>query len=289
MVIKRANAAIIGVVAVITAAGVGGYIAGRVGRASRDDSSLAELARLRGDLDSVRTASAQQVQELAALRDENRQLKEELLQVSTAASSRNRADKTAPADVDGLGPLRALSDVQKRRLGRVHVAFIDHTGKVGTGFAELFNLTPAERETLQQAMDRARQRLDEAALINAKVSRGDGGSVIIEVPPLTAGADVYDAVMDAFAQTLGPERNTAFSEFGAPWQVEHALNSFGVEQRKITIVPLSPPDERGNRFTIREERKFESGGSAVSTSERVDRAAIIESLGNIGKLIPPDL
>ena len=69
-----------------------------------------------------------------------------------------------------------------------------------------------------------------------------------------AGGAVYDELMKTFAETLGPERNEAYTALGAS-QVERVLGGFGAPQRTFFFQRGQPGTGR-TPYSLREERKL---------------------------------
>ena len=294
MSMTKAKIALAGAVAAVLA--VGGYYVGQERtkaewalRTQAADLQIAELVRQRDENARLNAAGFQQAREFAALREEHQQLVDQVRELTAAGTSRTPASGAAGDETAGdepLSPVRTLADLQKRKLVDARMTFIDRQGKIGDAFAELFHLTADEREVLQQEVERVRQQLDVAALAHAKASQDDAGNLVVEIPPLTGGAELYDQLLDSFAQTLGPDRNALFFDLGTR-QVEEALNSFGAEQRTLTVRRGAAPTEGAANYTVTDSRKTKDG-SRTSTSNPGSRARLAASLGAIAQLLPPE-
>jgi hypothetical protein len=124
---------------------------------------------------------------------------------------------------------------------------------------QLFQVTPAEREQLQRALDDAEAQTTKLAMANATV-KVEADALVATIPPFEGGADIYDGVMDAFARSLGPERNQAFVTLQAS-QLSNALSGFGAERRTVTITRESRPNGE-SQLSIRDERKGTNSNSS---------------------------
>jgi hypothetical protein len=285
MSMTKAKLGAIGAITAVLAAGAGGYVVGQsteransatAGRGS--EMQAEELLKLRGQLAETEATSARLARERVALQDENERLKREPPEATALAQG-------SQTTADGLDQLRMWLDLQKRRLVNGRLTLVENSGKLSAAFIELFKLTPAERDNLQQELDRARQRLDGVLLASATVSRRDADNVVIEIPPMTGGEGLYDRLFDAFAQTLGPERNALFVELGTQ-QVEQAFNQFGAEKRTITLTRTVAEPGGNPAFIVRDERKMTFG--AVTDSSTIERTKLGDTLGAITRLVPAD-
>jgi len=207
------------------------------------------------------------------------------------ARQRRTTSSSAPAANAGAGAislmeqLRVLADLQKRGLLKAQITFVSPTGQLGKSFVDLFELAPTEQAALQQTLDRARAQLAYLQVANAALSRGNKGEYVITVKPFAEGSGVYDQLLDAFGRTLGPDRNAAFLTLGAE-QLEEALGHFGAETKKITIGRNTRPNEQ-DQYQVTDEIKQTYGGS-VGTKPYRDHAALVDQLGELAKLLPPD-
>jgi hypothetical protein len=215
--------------------------------------------------------------DLARMRSENQQLRaenEQLVRVQKeAALEPKRAVATNPA-ATGIEALSVLAELQRTKAGSVRVTMLERNSKLADGFVKLFQITPAERETLQQTLDDARDRTNKLAMANATV-KVEGDALVAKMPPFEGGADVYDAVMDAFARTLGPARNEAFVALQAG-QLSTALSGFGAEQRTVTVSREVRPDGESG-LSVRDERRGPSGGgSSTMQSSMMNMNRLVE-------------
>ena len=188
---------------------------------------------------------------------------------------------------------RALTDLRKHRVRASMVMLMPPRFQLSEDFASLFALTPSERDTLQLALNNARKQIGELAVANASVSRTADGRVVIDVKPFEQGADIYDKLLDVFAQTLGPERNSAFLALGTS-EIESEFHQFGGERRILTLVrnptipnniPPSPP---GASVLAVEDSRQSPNLRGNQTHYFASRWAFDERFGPIAKLVPPD-
>ncbi len=284
----RGTKAKFGAIAGVVAAAAGGYVAGKKSERAdfepvplrRSESQVQELQRLQQKLADRDMRSAELARETAALRAEIERLQRELQEATVHA----QPSETRP---DPLATLRILQDLRNRQLVFANVDFIKRQGELSAAFIELFSLTPDERDTLQQALDQARQQLDGVALVHALVSRPEPGKVVIEIPPTSGGGEIFDRVFDVFARTLGPDRNALFFELGSS-QIERTLNQFGAEQRTITLTREAATIEGAPKIVYQIDDK-RTGTAGFSTSgSLLEREGRDAHLGAIAKLVPAD-
>jgi hypothetical protein len=121
---------------------------------------------------------------------------------------------------------------------------------------------------------------------NAGVSRRADGAVVISVAPLDAGSSIKEGLMEAFAQTLGPDRNEAFVALQGNGlnQLSGALGGFGTQQRTITLSRTTSPDGSRQMISVRDEQRSPTGSmSSMSSAD-----ALPPNLGWAQSLVPPD-
>jgi hypothetical protein len=205
---------------------------------------------------------------------------------SAATASTPPAASVGMSERGTLARLRTLVDLQKRKLLDSHMTFVNPAGRLSESFVELFGPTEQEQATLQQTLDRAREQLTNLQIANATVSRNDKGEYIISVKPFAEGSAVYDQLLDAFSQTLGPDRNAAFLALGAN-QLEQTLGHFGAEAKTITIGRNTSPNGPDNQYQVT-DRAHQNLSSWSSTSNFPDRDAVVKRVGALAKLLPPD-
>jgi RNA polymerase sigma factor (sigma-70 family) len=170
---------------------------------------------------------------------------------------------TAPAggglgtDIDPRARLKILEDLQKRKILNSSMTFIDPTGGLSASFIELFSLTGDEQAALQKAVDEGRRQIGSLMVANATVHSNGDNNVVIDVKPLEGGPAVGDSVMNAFANILGPDRNSSFVALGSK-QLEESLGSFGAVQETISITDnTSTPGPNGaGGYTVEDTRNL---------------------------------
>jgi RNA polymerase sigma factor (sigma-70 family) len=201
---------------------------------------------------------------------------------------------SASAGTRGLSAQwRAMADLQKRGVLNAKMTLVSKTGQLGNDFVDLFGLTPTEQATLQQALDRARVQLANLQLANATLSRNDKGGYVIAVQPFTEGLGIYDQVLDAFSNTLGPDRNAAFLTLEAD-QLEKVLGHFGGEIKTVTIGRNTQPGAK-NQYEATDRSLYrlkdahgETVDDSSNTTDYRDRAAVVDRFGALTQLLPPD-
>jgi hypothetical protein len=221
---------------------------------------------------------------------------------STAASERKSTD-----GMTALQRLDWLSEAQKTGLLQlVRVPFTTRSGKLSPKFAELFALSPAEVDAMQQALNKAHERLDALALANATTHTTPDGKIVIDVKPFDGGGPIYDEMMDKFASLMGKDRNPAFLQLVDTGQLGDELNQFGAEQRTITMTPAGEKNGQPT-YNLLDQHKFAApaastpaiGATATpgvtrrsATSGRTVSAsgltadAMNQQIGALSKLVP---
>jgi hypothetical protein len=154
------------------------------------------------------------------------------------------------------------------KLAVIRLPVVYNNGRLSDGFAELFNLSPKEIESLTRVIESAHDAIGVLAMQNATlVAQGD--SLVVSVKPFMGGADVYDRLMESFKQILGAERYGAMVDLHTD-ELPRAFSEFGAEQRTLTIKrrPGTTSD-----FEIDDMRRRPSG-STSHTSEVSDASTI---------------
>jgi len=187
--------------------------------------------------------------------------------------------------------LQVLVEFQKGKMVRPSLTFFDRQGRLNDSFASLFALTPAERARLEESVHDARQKLAKLEHSNSKVSRDEKGNFVVAVQPFPAeGGKVYDEVMQAFSNVLGPDRNDAFRTIGAE-QFEITLGRFGAAERTYTFgYDLS--ERPGQPYTFQDKVEQRSPGGGLSGNTNNTRFRTYEELearvGPIISILPSD-
>ncbi|HWA08542.1 MAG TPA: hypothetical protein VG838_03660 [Opitutaceae bacterium] len=273
------NLALLGALA---AAGFGGYLLGRSRAPSGDPGSeagpgpAAEVEKLRRENDRLRAEAARAAR----------------LEADTGVAPATTGAVEAPATAGGMGSLerlQTLADLQQRKLANVSLPALGRDGRIQDAFAEVFDLSPAERNALQQAVDQARQQADHAIVATATVSRQADGSVVISVPPSEDAAAVRDNLLAAFAQTLGPERNAAFLALNQGARPGELSDLFGgsTDTRVVTLSHRTPSPGNPSSVSVRDEHRTSNGSTSFGTSV-VDLAHLPDSLSWAAPLVPAD-
>jgi hypothetical protein len=230
----------------------------------------------------VKLAPAIAADEMARLRQENDRLRAEnaaLAKPGTAPTT--KLVKPAPATNAGavvaaatagsnaarLEQIRILAQVQQEKLATVNLPIVGRDGKVTDNFAKMFALTDGERQVLQQAVDQGRRRTDELLASSMTVTQ-EPDKLVFAMKPFEGGAEIYDGLMDSFAQTLGSERNAAFVALQTD-DLGRMFSGFGAEQRTVTLSREQPPDGGEPRIVVQDLRKMPHG-SAMSSTQQTD-------------------
>lgn len=271
-----ANKIILGATGLLAAIGLGAFLGVQFQPAFPPRAAETRAAVGGADLDALRN-----------LRAENLRLNAELARRTDRASS---AVSTAAstAALTAVDQLRVLADLSKRRLltPMVRTFSYKEAGALSPAFAELFALTPPERAALQSAVDRARERMASLELENAAVERATNGDVVITMRPFPqAGGAVYDEMIKAFAETLGPDRQSAFLTLAAK-EVEKSLGWFGTAERALTFSQAATPSGE-TQFNVQAQHKLPTeSGSQSSSFKTFDEMAA--AVGTPARLLPKD-
>ena len=222
---------------------------------------------------------------IARLRAENAQLRA-ALQAPVRPASAAAAPPTVDVKPRGkLDLLRAFTDLKKQNLVMVGGPLVfPHDGKITETFVKLFGLSPQEKATLQESIDAGRRRIEALALANTTAEVGKN-NVVVATKPFEGGAEIYDAVLDAFAQTLGPERNAAFLAMGAD-QLGGAFGQFGAEERSVTVTREISPGDKAPMFIVQDQRKFSGGSWSKGSGQSPDVKNLAETYRVLIPYIP---
>ncbi|MDR1010237.1 MAG: hypothetical protein LBM04_03745 [Opitutaceae bacterium] len=145
-----------------------------------------------------------------------------------------------PAALRGAGARQALNEIKRASIASVNVRFFaTNDGKFSRQFTDFFELSPAEAGTLSDLIQATKAEMWDAAKTQASVSQTGTDGIIIKIPPVAAGPDVYDRVMDGFHAVLGDDRFNDMMLYNGDrlggGQFENLFNQFGGEKRTITI------------------------------------------------------
>jgi hypothetical protein len=229
---------------------------------------------------------------ISNLRTENTRLKGELdlyhargaasNQLTPPVSPRGNVSMASPVEV-----LRRLSEMQSHKMISAKInRFLDPSGKLTEGFVAMLELTPTEQANLQRVIEKARERLAQYERANSTMKRGENGAATIAIKPFPElGGAVFDELMNSIAQTLGPERNAVFRDFGQE-QVETEFSRFGAVQRKITFSASSPDPRRP--FSFREELTTGPEWTSNRAFDFPTLAELKSHVGTVAGLLPDD-
>jgi len=154
-------------------------------------------------------------------------------------------DSSQPAASRETDRRRVLSEIRRNKVASVDVPFFTSSGfQASDGilsqqFIDFFELTPAQAGELSDLVKKAKDEMWNAEKAQAQVSQTDTGGVVIKIPPVTAGLDIYDDLMGGFWTVLGDERYNDMMSYNDTTdqgrQFENLFNEFGVQSRTITI------------------------------------------------------
>lgn len=179
--------------------------------------------------------------------------------------------------------LNLLAAAQREKLATINVPITvsERDVKLSDGFVKLFGISDPERQTLDAALVRARHDMDELATTNVAVKQ-DGDSLSLVMKPFEGGADVYDRLMDVFAQTLGPDRNAAFVALQSE-QLSRTFNGFGAEERTITFTREALAGG-GSTYSVKDDRRSPQSRS-VGTWTMSNPESLVERYPGLGRYV----
>jgi hypothetical protein len=152
------------------------------------------------------------------------------------------ASKATPApvapSVSRTEHLKFLAELGKSKVAVFRTPILDPSGKIAKPFAELFALTSSESNALQVAADKARAAMESYAIAKAQVAQADHLSVVVNIPPLEEGGEVFDNVSSEFQKVLGRDRYDVFMALEGD-EFAKAFGTFGAEQRSLTVREFS--------------------------------------------------
>jgi hypothetical protein len=158
-------------------------------------------------------------------------------------------------------------------LGSVDVFQLDH---LNPSFVDAYGLNPDEIRSLEGAVKAAKDRLAAIAIASAQQvsAPGDAKLVITVAPNPAEGGPVYDKLLGAFSQVMGPERMDAFNQLSAGSFDGSSLDDsqFGLAATKYE---MSPTDQTlaGDKtlYSIVVTRAYPSGNSTSSSTLTLDQ------------------
>lgn len=148
--------------------------------------------------------------------------------------------------------------------------------KVFDGFSQLFDLTEAEAETLNNAVQEIRNQLEQLSTAGRSVSF-ENNAIVVKIDAVGEGQAIHDRLMKVFESTLGPERFTALQSLlkgTTPDTIEQAFQGFGAATRTVTIRHV-PPERSSGGMSFRVDDMTRGGGR---TTFFTDPAVLPENL-----------
>jgi len=199
-------------------------------------------------------------------------------QTQTQAEKVQKSPTTGAAQTTaqrGAEKRRALSEIRRNKVASVDVPFFTSSGfqasdaSISQQFIDFFELTPAQAGELSDLVKKAKEEMWSAAKAQAQVSQTETGGIVIKIPPLASGPDIYDRLMSGFQTVLGDDRYNDMMLYNYETdmgnQFERSFNEFGAEERTVTI-------ERNDdgRYKVTDSRKKSRESSAVSYTATLD-------------------
>ncbi len=108
--------------------------------------------------------------------------------------------------------------------------------QISPEIVSLYGLTPGETAQLEQATQRARQRLDELNRQHAQLDPASNAEkLVVTIPAFPKeGGEIYNELLSSFSTTLGPERYAVFNEVSGD-QLENAFENFGTARTRFEV------------------------------------------------------
>ena len=148
--------------------------------------------------------------------------------------------QTQPASHSPETRRQILSEIRRNKVASVDVQFFARNefhaadGTLSQQFINFFELTPAQAGELSNLVQTTKAEMWNAAKAQAQISQTDSSRVVIKIPPLAAGPDIYDKLMSGFHAVLGDDRFNDMMLYNGR-QFENLFNEFGAENRTVTI------------------------------------------------------
>jgi len=181
---------------------------------------------------------------------------------------------------------RALEEIHRSRRAGVDVYFFAaKDGKVflSQQFINFFNLSPVEAAKLSGLIQASRAELWKAQKAQAQVTPTDTGGIVIRIPALDAGPDIYDKVMNGFLSVLGNDRYQDMMLYNHDQQFEGLFDEFGGEGRMVTFEKV---DADHYKFSDSEMAKFGPINSFSVPSATLDEIRTVIRNPELLDLVP---
>jgi hypothetical protein len=152
-------------------------------------------------------------------------------------------------------------------------------------FIAAFNLSPEDVSKLQEATQKAKERMQDLAAHAAQLQMTKGGDMIVDIPSLAGkGGEVYEQLLGDFKTVLGADK---FSDFNAVAgnSFDHAFDSFGAEQSHYQIVRQT--DRTGN-MSVQVKKTYTLPDGSGTAETTVDAAEVDRKYPLLAKIIPAD-
>jgi len=171
--------------------------------------------------------------------------------------------KDTGKDLSDLEIARFMAELRRREILNA-TSFIGYDGKLGANFRAMFHMNAEEAKKAQEAVNKALRETQEAAAAVAVVKELKNGEVRVDIPPFSAGADIYDELMGSMATILGPERYSVFGGL-APELFGDVMSNFGAEIRTMWLNSNATVSGDGtSSFLVRENRSTSGGQGEMS-------------------------
>jgi hypothetical protein len=161
------------------------------------------------------------------------------------------------SDPNGAKDRRFLATLRDRD---VKFHFLTRRDEIDEEFASMLGLGLGQIASLNSALKKARDRLNDLSAQAASVSTPEEGVLVVRVTPFEGGASVYDDLMNAVQSELGEERGAEFKKvFGD--EFADAFQNFGALQRTLKIARSFPgyEDWKDGGLWMKDERRTASG------------------------------
>lgn len=179
-----------------------------------------------------------------------------------------------------LARLAALTKSGKSTFTRNYISLLTYDGEIDEMFAQIYDLSPEERETLAKCIATARNTLNQLEASHTTVSQISADKIQLSVQPFAVeGGKIYDQAVQQVAATLGPERYEAFLKLSGD-SLDNSLGSFGARDRKVTITKTNGD---GIRYQVVEETRAPNS-TGNSNSAFTDDAQLRDYLKGLAPL-----
>lgn len=151
--------------------------------------------------------------------------------------------------------------------------------------AQTFGLTEAEFGSLQAAVAKTRQRLDDLALTTARVRRESAREVVIDIA-LDARVEPWRAELrQDFLNVFGAERLSIYETLFTGG-LDNLFRNLGGQSRVVTLTKAA--ETGGNHRMVEQGRDEQGRVNGTSTGSTPNFEYFVDQLGKLAGLLPAD-